>query len=184
MSCDQTGKPSAPAVTAKGEYRQHHRIMGKALQALIEHRKPRVVERADRMKRPHPGCAVQAHVVDPPELCGQHQRGDGLDDQGHLQDSAHEFADISQRERIRLCRDEQALPQAKASTQHHHGQRRHRHDAEAADLDQPHDDDVAKGAPVPRRVDHRQPGDARRRSRGENCRERGRMTSWRRRDRQ
>ena len=176
--------PSTPAPSDLGEHREPQAadddrdrdrdedepVGEKTRQVAAEQCEAGVVERRDGVEDAMPRGRTPSLVVRHPEADGQHRRDDRLHDDGDEEDPAQHATQVTQADTPGLGCGAQAGPQAHPARQENGDQRGQRHDAEAARLDEHEDDCLPGAAPVGRRVDRGQPGDADGARRREQCR--------------
>ena len=146
-------------------------VLVEADEVVAEQREAGVVEGGDRVEDPLPeGLSHRVAVADIEP--NRQDKGDhGLHQDHGDADRPKDALDVAHRRGAGLALGDQGLAQPQATAGQDGQQRGHRHDAEAADLDEHHDDELPEGRPIGRGVDHGQAGDAGRRHRGEGRRE-------------
>ena len=154
--------------------RQIHQSRGEAHQVVAEQGDARVVEAGHAMEDAVPDGLAEGIVVAEPEPPGQDDRGDHLEGHREQPDPQQQPAHVAQPDGVGFVLRDEAAGQAQPPGGEQPEQRGQRHDAEAADLHQHQQHDVAEGRPVGGRVHNGQTGDARGRDRREQRGEEGR----------
>ena len=163
----QHGKTDAADDDRQHHRRQHQAVAGIAHQPVRMDREAGVVEGRDAVEQPRPEGLAPCQVVTEAQAQDQ-QRGDHeLHAHRHHQHDLRHAGDVAQRQRARLGLGHDPGAQARRAVHHQAEQRGARHHAEAAHLEQQHDDGLAETRPVSAGVDHRQPDHADRRHGGE-----------------
>jgi hypothetical protein len=128
------------------------------------------------------GGRTERVVVPEPQPPSDHDCGRKLESGAQGSDAEDHSADVTELERTLLGLGNQAAPQAESPGDEQCDQRGERHDPEATDLDQAHQDRLAEMRVVRRGVDHDEPGHADRRRRGEDRGQERAVAGSRRRD--
>ncbi|MCY1506567.1 hypothetical protein D9M68_408190 [compost metagenome] len=143
-------------------WQQHPLVGGIADQAVGMCREAGIVVGGNGMEQPVPGGVAPRRAIDgmqPPRQPGGQQQ---LRPDRHHQHQPGHADDIAQPDRTGLGLGQQLGAQPQRAVDHQAQQRRCRHHAESAKLEQHHDDGLAKAGPVRAGIDHDQPGHAHR----------------------
>ena len=141
---EQHGEADTADDDAHADRQQDPGVGREAHEVVAVEREAGVVERGDRVKDPEPQRLRPVVVVADPEPERQQGREDGLEGEHGDRDSADHVTDVADVQCVGLGLGDQGGAEIEPGADEHHQQRRQRHDAEAADLDQAQDDDLAE----------------------------------------